>query len=90
MRNIIRQKDETSLSIAKTTSLADVKAEDMAEIKKAGSHVEKSWKMLEESGRILEFDTTTEKNEAAAELYLNDPNPLREKAIFCSTNEEIN
>lgn len=89
LRNIIRQKDETSLSIAKTTSLADVKAEDMAEIKKAGSHVEKSWKMLEESGRILEFDTTTEKNVAAAELYLNDPNPLREKAIFCSTNEEI-
>ena len=89
LRKIIRQKDAISLAIAQTTSLSDVAAEDMATVKQAGSHVEKSWKMLEDSGRLLEYDTTTEKNEAVANRYLADTNTLMEKAVFCATNEEI-
>lgn len=89
LRKIIRQKDAISLAIAQTTSLSTVAAEDMADVKKAGSHVEQAWKMLEDSGRLLEYDTTTEKNEAVANRYLADTNTLMEKAIFCATNEEI-
>ncbi|WP_171986505.1 hypothetical protein, partial [Burkholderia cenocepacia] len=58
-------------------------------VKKSGSHVEQSWKLLEESKRLLEFDTTTEKNDAVANMFLKDGNSLMEKAIFCCTNEEI-
>ena len=89
LRKIIRQKDETSLAIAQTTSLSTVAAEDMAAVKQSGSHVEQSWKMLEQSKRLLEFDTTSEKNEAMADMYLKDSNTLMEKAMFCATNEEI-
>ncbi|WP_241170384.1 ATP-dependent DNA helicase [Serratia marcescens] len=89
LRKIIRQKDEISLAIAQTTSLSNVAAEDMAAVKKAGSHVEQSWKMIEDSKRLLEFDTTSEKNEAMADLYIKDSNKLMDKAMFCCTNEEI-
>lgn len=89
LRNIIRQKDEISLAIAKTTSLSEVAAEDMATVKKSGSHVEKSWQMIEDSKRLLEFDTTTEKNEAIADRYIADNNKAVEKVILCATNEDV-
>lgn len=89
LRKIIRQKDEISLAIAQTTSLSDVKTENMTAVKKAGSHVEKSWKMIEESGRLLEYDTTTEKNDDIANRYLSDVNKSIDKVILCATNEEI-
>ena len=89
LRNIIRQKDALSLAIAKTTSLAEIAAEDMAGVKNSGSHVEKSWKMIADSGRLLEFDTTTEKNEEIASRYINDANTFVEKVILCATNEDV-
>ena len=89
LRKIIRQKDETSLAIAQTTSLSDIAAEDMAAVKKSGSHVEKSWNMIADSGRLLEFDTTTEKNEDIAGRYLSDTNKTIDKVILCATNEDV-
>jgi ATP-dependent exoDNAse (exonuclease V) alpha subunit len=89
LRKIIRQKDETSLAIAQTTSLSNIAAEDMAAVKKTGSHVEQSWKMIEESGRLLEYDTTTDKNNDTANRYLADTNRTIDKVILCATNEDV-
>lgn len=89
LRKIIRQKDETSLAIAQTTSLSNIAAEDMAAVKKSGSHVEQSWKMIEDSGRLLEYDTTTEKNNDTANRYLADTNKTIDKVILCATNEDV-
>lgn len=89
LRKIIRQKDNISLQIAKITSLSEVDAAKMSIVKKSGIHVEQSWKMIEESGRLLEFDTTTQKNEAIAERYLSDNNKTIEKVILCATNEDV-
>lgn len=89
LRKIIRQKDATSLEIANITSLSTVAAEDMAGVKKSGSHVEQSWKLIEESKRLLEFDTTTEKNEDLAARYITDANKVIDKVILCATNEDV-
>jgi hypothetical protein len=89
LRKIIRQKDETSLAIAQTTSLSNIAAEEMAAVKKSGAHVEQSWKMIEDSGRLLEYETTTDKNNDTANRYLADTNRTIDKVILCATNEDV-
>ncbi len=89
LRKIIRQRDATSLEIANITSLSTVAAEEMTAVKKSGVHVEQSWKLIEESKRLLEFDTTTEKNEDLAARYITDANKVIDKVILCATNEDV-
>ena len=89
LRKIIRQKDDISLQVANITSLSTIDAKDMAAVKKSGKHVEESWKLLEKSDRLKEFDTTTEKNEWLTSTYIADKNSFADKVILCVTNEDI-
>ena len=91
LTEIRRQKDDVSLQIAKTTSLADdYRDGDVATIKKEGTHITKAISIMENEGRVNNtYLTSSEKLEALASEYLADENHFKEKLILCSVNTSI-
>ena len=91
LTTIRRQKDEISLEVANTTSLASIYRDgDVEGTKKAGTHISSAFEILERSERVKrEYVTMSEKIEALADDYLNNANPFKEKLILSSENKMI-
>lgn len=92
LTDIRRQKNETALTVAETSSLKEVYKDEATfrRVKKEGSHVEKVFTLLEQAGCVHnKFITNTETIEAISKAYINNVNDYKDKLLIAATNESI-
>lgn len=87
---ITRQKDQVSMMIALSTSLAkEYKNGNVDELKASGDHIRNAFEIMENNDRVNKFDTTKDKIDGLVKDYMQDKNACKDKLVLASTNESV-
>ncbi|MFZ6753836.1 ATP-dependent DNA helicase, partial [Undibacterium sp. Dicai25W] len=87
---ITRQKDEVSMMIAQSTSLAkEYKNGNVDELKSSGNHIKNAFDIMENNDRVNKFETTKDKYDGLVNDYMQDKNACKDKLVLASTNESV-
>lgn len=88
---ITRQKDQVSMMIAQSTSLAKAyKNGDVEQLKASGDHIRHAFDIMEKNDRVNKYENTQNKIDGLVADYMQDTNACKDKLILSSTNESVN